>query len=194
MPKRAHFRFYEELNDFLPKALRYTTIERTFELSPSVKDMIEALGVDANLGRLARYLRLLGFDADYDPDLSDPQLAERSQAEGRLLLTRDVDLLKRRTVTHGYYVRATDPQVQAGEVMSRFDLAGSARPFTRCTSCNSLLVPVDKGKVAGRVPPPSLERFDEFHECPGCRQVYWEGSHMQRANRLVAEILGTTKN
>ena len=243
--KRAHFRFYEELNDFLPAPSRYKTIERPFVLTATVKDMIESLGVphpevdlivvngdsvdfayqvqdgdrvsvypvfesldispvvrlrpeplrdtwfsvDANLGRLARYLRLFGFDTAYDPELSDAELAESSQDDKRLLLTRDVGLLKRRTITHGYFVRADDPRVQVTEVLARFDLAASARPFIRCTMCNSVLVPVDKADVADRVPASSLARFDEYRLCPGCGAVYWEGSHMPRATRLVDDVL-----
>jgi uncharacterized protein with PIN domain len=245
VPKRAHFRFYEELNDFLPRAQRYKTIERAFDVTPSVKDMIEALGVphpeidlilvngesvdfsyrladgdlvsvypmfesldispvvrlrpeplratrfavDVNLGRLARYLRLLGFDTAYDPESPDETLAETSQEDGRVLLTRDVGLLKRGAITHGYFVRAVDPVGQAIEVLRRFHLAGSARPFTRCTLCNTGLVSADKKDIAAKVPPASLERFDEFRICPGCGQVYWEGSHMPRARGLVDEML-----
>jgi uncharacterized protein with PIN domain len=243
--KRAHFRFYEELNDFLPEGQRYSTVERNFELSPSVKDMIESIGVphtevdliivngesvdfsyrvadgdrvsvypvfesldisavvklrpeplreprfsvDANLGQLARYMRLLGFDTAYDRDMSDADLAESSQKDGRLLLTRDVGLLKRKTITHGYFVRAADPHAQVIEVLSRFDLAGVARPFRRCTLCNAELVPVNKNEVADRVPEGSLRRFDDFRACSGCGQIYWEGSHMQRASRFVEEVL-----
>jgi uncharacterized protein with PIN domain len=243
--KRAYFRFYEELNDFLPVARRFTTIERPFELAPTVKDMIESLGVphpevdlvivngesvdfsyrvadgdrvsvypvfesidispvvrlrpqplretrfsvDANLGRLARYLRLFGFDTAYDPELGDAELAEASQEQRRALLTRDVELLKRGTITHGYYVRTDDPRSQVTEVLTRFDLARSARPFTRCTACNTTLVPVDKEDVVDRVPANSFARFDEYRACPGCDRVYWEGSHMPRATRFVSEVL-----
>lgn len=245
LKKRAWFRFYEELNDFLPEARRYSMIERTFELSASVKDMIESFGVphtevdliivngesvdfsyriadgdrvsvypvfesldvspvvrlrpeplreprfsvDANLGQLARYLRLLGFDAAYDRKASDAELADSSQSERRLLLTRDVGLLKRRSVTHGYYVRAADPRDQVIEVLGRFDLTSAVRAFTRCTVCNAELVPVDKKDVADRVPAGSLERFEEFRSCPGCDRIYWEGSHMRRASAFVAEVV-----
>jgi uncharacterized protein with PIN domain len=100
-----------------------------------------------------------------------------------------VDLLKRRTITHGYFVRAIDPRAQVIEVLTRFDLAGAAQPFRRCTLCNAELVPVDKSEVADKVPNGSLKRFDEFRVCSGCERVYWEGSHMERASRFVDEVL-----
>lgn len=165
----------------------------SLDISPAMKVRSEPLretrfSVDANLGRLARYLRLLGFDTRYDPAMPDAELAASSQSEGRLLLTRDVDLLKRRMITHGYYVRASDPKAQVVEVLTRFELARVTRPFSRCTLCNGDLVPVDKKDVAERVPAGSLRRFEEFRSCSGCGRVYWEGSHLERASDFIDEV------
>lgn len=145
--------------------------------------------LDAHLGRLAGLLRLAGFDATYRRDARDEELAVASRDERRILLTRDQALLKRRAVTHGYYVRAVEPRVQAVEVVRRFQLARTARPFTRCTRCNALLDVAGKEDVAHLVPPRSLAHFQHFRHCPGCGRVYWQGSHYARLHALIDEVL-----
>jgi uncharacterized protein with PIN domain len=135
---------------------------------------------DVHLGRLAAYLRLAGFDTAYRNDASDADLASVSAAEARLLLTRDVDLLKRAQVRHGYFVRNIQPGRQLVEVLRRFECVGAARPFTRCPRCNAPLQPVDKAIVIDRVPPRTRECHDLFSQCPACTAVYWPGSHYAR--------------
>jgi uncharacterized protein with PIN domain len=100
--------------------------------------------LDVHLGRLAAYLRLLGFDASWRNDYGDAILVQLSGAERRILLTRDRELLKRSSVTHGYWIRETQPSKQLVEVVRRFDLFRSAAPFRRCLRCNHLLEEVDK--------------------------------------------------
>jgi hypothetical protein len=144
--------------------------------------------LDRHLGRLARYLRLLGLDAAYPNDRSDDELAEISVTEARVLLSRDIGLLKRGSVTHAYFLRETDPRRQVVEVVRRFGLAGSLSPFSRCMCCNDVLEPAGKQAVAGRVPPLAWGRHDEFRVCAGCDRVYWEGTHYERLRRLVDEV------
>lgn len=143
---------------------------------------------DTHLGRLARYLRMLGFDTKYRNDYRDHQLAEISSSERRILLTRDRGLLKRSEVTHGYCVRETDPKDQLAEVVHRFDLRGNIRPFRRCIRCNATLAPVDKDEVSDELLPETREYFDAFRRCQGCGQLYWKGSHYERMLRLIHEI------
>jgi uncharacterized protein with PIN domain len=239
--KRAWFRFYAELNDFLPSEMRMVAFEHRFIDFGPVKDMIESLGVphteidlilanghpvdfshivrdgdrisvypvfealditplvrlrpqplresrfvlDTHLGRLAGYLRMAGFDSLYRNDYGDEELARISRVERRILLTRDVGLLKRGAVTHGYYVRETAIRRQFAEVMRRFDLFSLARPFTRCLRCNTLLAPVAKAEVAGRIPPRAAELYDEFKHCPNCGRVYWKGGHYRRMREFL---------
>lgn len=147
--------------------------------------------LDGHLGRLARLLRLAGFDSVYLRDASDPEIAATSAREHRILLTRDQALLKRREVTHGYCVRSTTPAEQLPEVLGRFQLRRLLRPFTRCLRCNGLLRAVQKEAVADRVPPRSLEAFDEFLRCEGCARVYWRGSHYDRLARLIRSAAGS---
>ena len=121
---------------------------------------------DVHLGRLAAYLRLAGFDTRYDNTAGDGELVAVAVAERRILLTRDRELLKRAAVTHGYYVRATAPRQQLAEVVERFDLAGSLRPFERCLECNTPLDPATPEQAAARVPVGVAERHREFRLCP----------------------------
>ncbi len=145
---------------------------------------------DAHLGRLARYLRLLGFDTCYENDAGDAALADCSVREHRILLTRDRALLMRREITHGCYVRALKPREQLAAVMARCDLYRQVRPFTRCMECNGLLAAVEKAQVALELPPGVCARFERFWRCGGCRRVYWQGSHFARLNELVGKSLG----
>jgi uncharacterized protein with PIN domain len=145
--------------------------------------------LDVHLGRLARYLRLAGFDAGYATHSEDAELARNSAEQRRILLTRDQGLLKRREVTHGYYVRETRPARQLAEVIRRFDLRAQVRPFTRCTCCNGTMAPIAKAEALGEVPERSGQCFDDFLRCGGCRRIYWRGSHVVRFEQALARAL-----
>jgi len=141
--------------------------------------------LDTNLGRLARYLRLLGFDCLYENDFEDAVVAKISSEQQRTLLTRDRALLQRRIITHGYFVRAVRPRLQVPEVLSRFDLYRLVAPFSRCIRCNGALQDVDKATIEDRLEPKTRKYFDTFRICTGCGQIYWQGSHYERSMRLV---------
>jgi len=145
--------------------------------------------LDTHLGKLAVYLRMLGFDTWYRNDYRDEVLARISSGEGRILLTRDRGLLKRSLVTHGYWLRATKPRRQLVEVLRRFDLFGSTMPFRRCLRCNGLLQPVPKEVVIGKLGPKTREYYHEFAICRVCERVYWKGSHYRRMARFIQRIL-----
>ncbi len=145
--------------------------------------------VDSHLGKLARYLRLLGFDTLYRNDYDDEELARISHTEHRILLTRDRGLLKRRMVTHGCFVRETDPRKQLHWIVSRLDLYHLAQPFKRCLRCNGLVRPVDKKYITHRLASKILDRHDEFKMCEGCEQIYWKGSHFKRMISLLQEVI-----
>jgi uncharacterized protein with PIN domain len=145
--------------------------------------------LDVHLGRLARYLRLLGFDTAYGDSSEDRDLAAVSREQGRTLLTRDRGLLKRSAVTHGYFVRGRLPRRQIVEVMRRFDLVRNVTPFTRCLSCNGPLTPVAKADVLDRLPPLTAELHDTFWTCGRCGRVYWRGTHYERLQALVDDVL-----
>ena len=245
MTKRAFFRFYAELNDFLPPSHRFEEMARTYLGTPAVKDVIETLGVphtevdlllvngesqgfdyrlqdgdrvsiypvfealdigaatrvrpvplreprfilDVHLGRLARLLRLLGFDAAYTPGAEDEHLAMRAAAERRILLTRDRQLLKRRLVTHAYCLRSQAPLEQAVEVLQRFDLMSRAAPLTRCLRCNGRLQAVGLEDAGDRLPLGVRARLTRLAECLDCRRLYWDGTHYPRLLSMAEDLL-----
>ena len=239
------FRFYEELNDFLPRERRGRDFECRCAESASIKHMIEALGVphtevelilvngesvgferrlreqdrvavyprfetfdvtpllrlrphplreprfvaDAHLGGLARLLRMAGFDTLYDNHFRDADITAISVREGRILLSRDRELLKRREITHGCYVHALKPPAQLQEIVQRLDLARGARPFSRCLACNAPLRPLEPALALPRVPPAVRESRRRFSTCDQCQRIYWEGSHWARMRALLEAAL-----
>ncbi len=238
---RAEFRFYEELNDFLPPERRRVSFEHPFFGNPAVKDTVEALGVphsevdlilvngesvsfshhlkdgdrvavypvfesfdlfgltrlrerplrkpsfvvDVHLGKLARYLRLFGFDSVYRNDLEDEEIIRIAEEQKRIILTRDLGILKNGRVTHGYWLRSLGPQDQLDELFERLELAHCARPFTRCVHCNGVLEPREKGAILDLLPPATRECYDEFAQCASCAQIYWKGSHYGALRALI---------
>lgn len=144
---------------------------------------------DAHLGGLARLLRLSGFDTCYDNHYDDAELVALALREGRIVLTRDRELLKRRELTHGCFVHALRPAEQAAELFARLDLARSARPFTLCLECNAPLQPIDAVAIAHRLPPDVRARHSRFSTCARCRRVFWEGSHWRRMREVVDRLL-----
>jgi uncharacterized protein with PIN domain/sulfur carrier protein ThiS len=228
----ALFIFYDELNDFLTKALRGGAVLISCQGNPTVKHLTESLGVphtevglvtvngeasaleyrvragdrvevhpappgcpvdarfllDNHLGRLAVYLRLLGFDSLYRSDYEDAQLAELAAREERILLTRDRRLLMRKIVKYGYCPRSLESELQLKEVVHRFDLASSFLPFQRCLVCNGKLQPVNKAEVLERLEPLTKKYYDKFSICPICDRVYWQGSHYLKMLDLIQRI------
>ncbi|GAB3433647.1 Mut7-C ubiquitin/RNAse domain-containing protein [Massilia solisilvae] len=246
----ATFRFYEELNDFLPRERRGREFAAHCARAATTKHMIEALGVphtevelvlvngesstferlieagdriaaypkfeafditpllrvrerplrrlrfvaDAHLGGLARFLRMAGFDTVYDNHIHDDEIAELAAREGRVVLTRDRELLKRRTITHGCYIHALKPEAQLRELFDRLDLSASVQPFALCLHCNLPVRAVDKASVADQLPPAVRAQHDEFTTCDCCGRVYWKGSHWKRMTDLLARATDVDPN
>ena len=158
------------------------------DLQGDVEEKVRFI-LDNHLGKLAAYLRMLGFDARYRNDYQDDELAQIAGQDERILLTRDRRLLMRNQVHSGYCVRKLNPQEQLKEVVKRFGLQRFARPFRRCIRCNFILEPVRKEQVLDRLEPLTRQHYDEFRICLNCQQVYWQGSHFLRMERLVQEVL-----
>lgn len=144
--------------------------------------------VDVNLGRLARYLRLLGFDALSDGELLDGDLARISAEQNRILLTKDRNLLKRSLVVHGYLVREVYPRRQLVEVVRRYRLGEAVRPFARCMDCSGVIEPVAKADIDHLLEPLTRQHFDDFRRCTGCDRIFWRGSHYDRLAEIVDEV------
>lgn len=145
---------------------------------------------DVHLGRLARQLRMLGFDTTWARRLADEEIARDARRDHRVILSRDRGLLKRRTVTHGYLVRSLVPREQLGEVIARFDLRRRVRLFSRCMDCNAPLARVERHTVLDRVPAAVAETCSEFSRCPGCGKVFWRGTHWETMKKLATDVLG----
>jgi len=149
--------------------------------------------VDANLGQLARYLRLLGFDAIYRNDFTDRDVARIASKEKRIVLTRDRALLQHKIITRGYFVRAVKPREQVREILSRLDLYRALRPFTRCLRCNGELEDVDKNAVLHQLEPKTKKYYHRFRRCKACGQAYWKGSHFNRMEKLCDYFAAPSK-
>jgi len=168
----------------------------SLDISPSLKLREKPLRnprfiMDVNLGKLAKYMRLLGFDSLYRNDYRDAEVVNIAVNEQRIVLTRDRRLLYIKHITHGYWVRAVDVEFQVDEVLRRFDLFGSIHPFIRCLVCNGVLAPVAKADILDRLEPKTRRYYEVFHQCADCRRIYWEGSHMEDMRQRFAGFLST---
>ncbi len=143
--------------------------------------------LDVHLGRLAAYLRMLGFDALWNNAATDPELARAAAAEERILVTRDRHLLMRNEVRRGCCIRSTDPHAQLAQVVRRYRLVDAAQPFTRCLVCNGELHAAGDEAIRDKVPPHAAEHHSEFRECGGCGRVFWKGSHYERMMALIRD-------
>jgi uncharacterized protein len=166
-----------------------------FDISPVVRLREAPLRrttfvLDVHLGKLARLLRLLGFDSLYRNDYDDADLVRISVGERRVLLTRDRRLLFHRAITHGYFLHSTHAMEQTREVIERFHLAGSVRLFTRCSECNGLVAPVAKEAILDRLQPLTERYYHEFVQCADCGRVYWKGSHYGRLSTRLSRLIG----
>ena len=150
--------------------------------------------LDVHLGKLASFLRLLGFDSLYRRDFEDASLVRLSNAERRMLLTRDRGLLKRSQVTYGYWIRETSPRLQLIEVVRRFGLWDRLEPFGRCLRCNGAIESIPSDEVASRLLPRTLEHYREFRWCPKCERVYWKGSHHDRMQGFLEEVVASAQS
>ena len=146
--------------------------------------------VDAMLGRLARWLRVLGLDATWTADVADAALVRHALAEERWILTRDRGLPEEWRVPRLLLVASERPLEQLREVVDAFDLRERVRLFARCTRCNAPIEPLSAALAAPHVPAGVRDRNERFWRCPGCGRIYWEGSHVDRMRSTLAELLG----
>lgn len=143
---------------------------------------------DVHLGRLTRYLRMMGFDVFYRNDMDDEEIVKISLGEKRAILTKDRGILKRTEVIHGYWVRSTKVEEQTKEVIKRFDLKKEIKEFTRCIECNDILISVEKKEIIDELPAKVAKLQNEFYECPSCEKIYWKGTHYQRMLSLIQSL------
>jgi hypothetical protein len=241
---KIYFRFYEELNDFLPEEKQKVRFTLYYIDRASVKDIIESLGAphtevdlilvngksvgfdylinggddisvypvfeslditnvqhlrpkplrepkfiaDVHLGKLTRYLRMMGFDVLYKSNFDDKEIVSLSLTELRAILTKDRGILKRSEVTHGYWVRSTKIKEQVIEVIKRFDLKNIIKEFSRCITCNSVLKPISKNEIIDDLPPRVSKSQVDFFRCSACKKNYWKGTHHQKMLSFIQSV------
>lgn len=166
-----------------------------FDVRPELRLRARPLRVprfvaDAHLGRLARQLRMLGFDTLWANDLGDQRLAELAATQQRILLSSDRRLLMRRNVTHGCFIRRGPTLRQLAYLLERLQLCAEIRPFTRCMACNAPVTAVALAEVRDRVPPRVRERADGYWRCTGCGRVYWQGTHWAAMQARIRALCG----
>lgn len=244
----AYFRFYKELNDFLPLEKREILFPYTFRGNPSVKDAIEAMRVphvevdlilvnslsvdfsyklkdadtvsvypvfesfdiasvthlrekplralrficDVHLGKLTKLLRLCGFDTRFDKTLCDKEIIEISMSDKRIILTRDIGLLKNKNVTHGYWIRSQNPYEQLKDLFIRLQLKGQVNFLSRCSVCNGVLIDIAKEEILTRLLPNTRQYYVEFKKCNHCDHIYWKGSHYINLKREIDALIKDT--
>ncbi len=158
------------------------------ELQPKIKEKVRFI-LDVHLGKLASFLRMLGFDTLYSHTFEDAEIADISELENRIVLTRDKGVLMRKKISYGYYVRETNPKKQLIEVLKRFYLFEKITPFQRCLNCNGELEKIDKQLILDKIPEATRKYINNFHRCLNCNQIYWSGSHLQNMQNFINQIL-----
>lgn len=231
----VYLRFYEELNDYLPKEKHKVWFEYSFSGSTSINEVLQSLKIpqdkidlilvnqqsegldymlhdgdrisvypvfelfdltgvsklreqplrnpkficDVHLGRLAKYLRMLGWDTLYSNRYTPDYMIDLSLQENRIILTRNYELTRHKKVIHAYWIWSPEPLEQIKDVIGKFDLSGQSAPLTRCLNCNHLLAPVKKQEILSRLQVRTAKCFNEFFICPSCDQIFWKGSHYE---------------
>ncbi len=147
-----------------------------------------AFVVDVNVGKIARLLRMLGFDTAYDWTWPDKTIARIAEQEKRIVLTRDRGLLKRKRIQWGRLLRTVTPTEQVKEVRSFFGLRPPYNLFSRCLRCNIPLIQVNKQEIIHRLEPKTKKYFHHFRMCPECKRIYWPGSHHKKMYKWIQEL------
>lgn len=244
---QVSFRFYEELNNYLPEEMQKVWVENRIETQASIGEIIQSLGIplddidlilvnqqskgfeyflhdgdrisiypvfesfdisemnrlrerllrnpkficDVHLGRLCKYLRMLGWDTLYSNEYTPEEMIERSLQEKRILLSRSIHLIRHQGLTHAWWVRSSNPLEQLNDLVTRLDLSKQADPLTRCLNCNSMLVEVNKMEIMDRLEDRTAKYYSEFFVCRTCDQIYWKGSHYESMVKFIEQHFQT---
>jgi uncharacterized protein with PIN domain len=143
---------------------------------------------DVMLGRLAKWLRILGYDTIYDSKFTDDELFFKAHQEKRVLLTRDSDLAQRMNPKYCFFMAEQAVREQVKQVIAQYHLNTEQYLFTRCTLCNEAIYPIAKELVGGRVPQFVYNSIDEFYYCEKCDKIYWAGSHIKQVRDLLSKL------
>ena len=243
--KQVSFRFYEELNNYLPLEKHKVWFEYIFADATSMQDALLSMEVpldeielilvnqqskgldyilqdgdrisvypvfesfdlsgisqirekplrnpkficDVHLGRLSKYMRMLGWDTLYSNQYSPDEMIAISCQEKRIILSRNYQLTRHKKVTHSYWIQSSCPVEQIKDLINKLDLSNKIIPLTRCLKCNQRLVPVEKKKIAHRLEALTAKYYNEFYVCPACDQIYWKGSHFERMSDFIKNTI-----
>ncbi len=149
--------------------------------------------VDHNVGKLTKWLRMMGYDAVFFNGSNDSHMVARALAEDRIILTRDTQIMKRKVITDGrvkaILIASDEPVVQVRQVIQALTLDYQFRPFSLCLECNQPLEERSKEQVKGRVPPYVFRTQNQYMECPECHRIYWRGTHWEAMTRKLAGFI-----
>ncbi len=148
--------------------------------------------VDNNVGKLAKWLRMLGYDAISFNGGNDSRMVATALAEGRVILTRDTQIMRRRVVTKGQLkailIKSDKPELQIRQLAHTVNLDRQSRPFTMCLECNQPLIEKSKQSVKDLVPPYVFQTQNQYMECPNCHQIYWRGTHWEAMTKRLNKL------
>lgn len=148
--------------------------------------------VDHNVGKLAKWLRMMGYDSLFFNGSDDSLMVARAKAEDRVILTRDSEIMKRRLITTGrlkaVLIDSEEPERQMQQLMDTLELKRQFRPFTLCLECNQPLVERSRAEVKDRVPPYVYKTQRQYMECPACHRIYWRGTHWEAMTRKLEKL------
>ena len=246
---QVYFRFYEELNDYLPEEKRKVWFEYSFSGEILMQDAMHSMGVpseeidlilvnqqskafdymlqdgdrisvypvfelfdlsgasplrekplrnptficDVHLGRLCKYLRMLGLDTLYSNQYTPEEMIAISRQEKRIILSRSYQLTRHKEVTHSYWIRSADPLEQVKDLIIKLDLSSWTDPLIRCMKCNDKIVPVEKPVILHRLQSRTAKYYTEFFNCPTCNQIYWKGSHFENMLNFILTNLNSNR-
>jgi uncharacterized protein with PIN domain len=149
--------------------------------------------VDNNVGKLAKWLRMMGYDTLFFNGSDDSRMVATALAEGRVILTKDTQIMKRRVVTSGrlkaILIKSDKPELQMHQVIDTLKLDCQFKPFTICLECNQPLEERSKEAVKDRVPPYVFQTQRQYMECPACHRIYWRGTHWQAMTQRLKNLM-----
>ena len=146
------------------------------------------------LGKLAKWLKILGFDVLYFSKIGDDELIQMARKEVRILLTRDNGLIEKSKNITSLFIQSEDWTLQIRQVLNAFHLQDQINPHSRCLQCNQKLKPLSREKAKNLVTPFVYQKSDSFALCPDCGRVYWKGTHMSNMEKKIANILNSDMN
>lgn len=160
---------------------------RNFAETNLVEKASERFVADVHLGKLAKGLRMAGFDVAYRNDYTNAEVKAIAIEQDRILLSRNTAFAKEKAFKT-FVLESEDWLVQLQRVSKQFELSKAFKPFTRCLVCNSLLLPVQKEKIEAQLKENTRKYFNEFWQCETCGRIYWKGSHYERMEKIILQL------